>query len=175
MAIIYQAINKANNKSYIGQTISSLDKRKAEHLSSAKTKQDAQYFHKAIRKYGVDSFKWEIICECPEQDLNAQEIYWIKYYKTCGINGYNTSEGGNSQSAQTRIKISNTLKGKYIKLNGNCADHTIYTFYHNDYSVVKCKRIELQELYNISKSTISHLFGKHKRTQSNGWKIINNN
>jgi len=92
--IIYIATNTINNKVYIGQTIQGLQKRKSQHIKNAVSKCDNMYFHKAIRKYGKDNFKWEVLVDCPISDLNDQEIYWIKYWDSFGKRGYNSTIGG---------------------------------------------------------------------------------
>lgn len=92
--IIYKVTNIINNHSYIGQTVTSLSKRKAAHLSDVLIKKDSTYFHRAIRKYGVNDFEWSIIDECSAiEELNRLEIYYIGYYDTFD-NGYNLTLGG---------------------------------------------------------------------------------
>tara|TARA_R110000822_G_scaffold25364_4_gene76833 strand:- start:4047 stop:4751 length:705 start_codon:yes stop_codon:yes gene_type:complete len=92
--IIYKVTNKINDKSYIGQTIRNLDKRKQSHLNVVYN--NPQFaFHYAIRKYGKENFKWEVLCECDNIDeLNEKEKYYIKEYKTFGETGYNMTTGG---------------------------------------------------------------------------------
>jgi len=58
--IIYKVTNLINNKIYIGQTTGSLEKRKIKHISCAKLNSNI-YFHKALNKYGIGSFDWEIL------------------------------------------------------------------------------------------------------------------
>ena len=85
---IYKITNKINNKIYIGQSIN-IQQRFYTHCSDALTKQDNNYFHNAIRKYGKENFYIEIIEECLEEELNNKEIYWIKYYNATDKNiGY---------------------------------------------------------------------------------------
>ena len=55
--IIYCAINKKNNKRYIGQTIQELKERQRKHFTS----NSCPYFHSAILKYGKEAFEWKII------------------------------------------------------------------------------------------------------------------
>ena len=94
--IIYKAINKENGKCYIGQTAYSLDKRISGHLSSANHGVETA-FHKAIRKYGINSFRWEVLCEClSREELNTQEIFYIEKYNSYNGDGYNMSYGGES-------------------------------------------------------------------------------
>ena len=58
--IIYKCTNLINGKIYIGQTIKGLKRRKALHEITA-DKNRGFYFHNAIRKYGKENFKLEII------------------------------------------------------------------------------------------------------------------
>lgn len=80
--LIYKVTNLNNNKVYIGQTIRSLDYRKSRHLRACITKNYYDnYFHNALNKYGFDSWKWEVICECQNiKELNENEIYYISLY-----------------------------------------------------------------------------------------------
>lgn len=95
MGIIYKATNLINNKVYIGQTVQNLEERRRCHnyesIHYPKTS-----FNRAIKKYGKDSFVWEVIdlADSPEE-LNEKEIYWISYYKSTNKEwGYNTTIGG---------------------------------------------------------------------------------
>ncbi len=104
--IIYKATNLINGKVYIGQTVKRLLQRKSAHLYNAK-KDCTYYFHNAIRKYGTDNFKWEVICICPNiESLNEQEQYYIKLYNSMKV-GYNLHSGGLNYtvSEKTRKKL----------------------------------------------------------------------
>lgn len=116
--IIYMAINKINNKKYIGKTSKSLEQRKLDHEKNSK-KGSKLLFHRAIRKYGKENFIWNIICICKnDNELNNKEIEMIKTYNTIG-NGYNISTGGtggdnltfNPNKEKICKKISESLKG----------------------------------------------------------------
>lgn len=92
--IIYKTTNKINNKSYIGQTIKSLNERISTHLYYVNDGSN-YLFHKAIRKYGKENFIWEIICECnSKKELNEKEKFYIKFYNTKTPKGYNLTDGG---------------------------------------------------------------------------------
>lgn len=75
-------------------------------------------FHRAIRKYGFENFKWEIIQEnILEEFLDIVEIYQIainnSYYT-----GYNETFGGDctrgyKPSFEQKQKISKTLKERF--------------------------------------------------------------
>jgi len=92
--IIYKATNKINGKSYIGQTIYDLNKRRSVHLSKAK-KGSKLYFHNALRKYGVKNFDWQILeqCDSDSDKLNEMECHYIKQCNTYEA-GYNMTPGG---------------------------------------------------------------------------------
>lgn len=87
---IYITTNLINGKKYIGQ-----------HKSKSF---DLNYFGsgkllvEAIHKYGRDNFISEVIEWCTTIDeLDAREIYWIKYYNAVEDNNfYNLHEGGGS-------------------------------------------------------------------------------
>jgi group I intron endonuclease len=105
--IIYRALFP-NGKSYIGQTIYNLEKRKYEHKYSSEHGVKFVFYH-AIRKYGFDSIEWSIIDTAETQEeLNEKEKYWIKYYNTCiynkNSNGYNSNFGGGSGSGYKHTK-----------------------------------------------------------------------
>ena len=100
---IYKITNKINNKSYIGQSID-IQRRFRSHHTEPFNPNSQQYnsiFYKAIRKYGISNFIFEIIEECLPEQLNEQEQFWITYYNT-NINesdgyGYNMTEGGETK------------------------------------------------------------------------------
>lgn len=94
MGQIYQIFNTINNKSYIGQTIKSTDKRwKYGHV--ADSRRGSLYpLHCAIRKYSHKQFNVIILEECDDELLNSRETFWIAELKTIVPNGYNLREGG---------------------------------------------------------------------------------
>lgn len=56
--LIYKYTNKINGKIYIGQTKQQLEIRHYKHLTQLN---DNTYFHRAIKKYGINNFILEII------------------------------------------------------------------------------------------------------------------
>ena len=91
---IYKVTNKINGKVYIGQSVD-IGRRWREHM----TAKDEIYFHKAIQKYGVENFEWEVIERCKKKDLDEREIYWIEYYDSFN-KGYNCTKGGDGNSGE---------------------------------------------------------------------------
>lgn len=94
--IIYKATNIINDKSYIGQTVGSLDSRKNKHYNEAFEYQKTR-FHKAIVRYGLDAFIWSIIEDGINdlQTLDEREVYWVAHFDTYN-NGYNDTKGGHA-------------------------------------------------------------------------------
>lgn len=113
MGIIYKA-TRPNGKCYVGQTIESLETRKRNHKSSSKI--HGFKFANAIKKYGIDGFNWEVICEgILEKHLDEYEIWYIDFYCSYRV-GYNCNEGGGGQrgfkhSDATKEKIRKTKIG----------------------------------------------------------------
>lgn len=108
---IYKIQNLINNKVYIGQSID-IKTRWYKH----KCAQDDFYIHKALRKYGINNFSFEILEECSQEELNKKEKYYIQFYNSLIPNGYNMIEGGNNETGLSKSKSVNQydLEGIYI-------------------------------------------------------------
>ena len=89
---IYKFTNKINNKTYIGQS-KSIETRYKRHLYDA-NKGSKTIFHRALIKYGIENFTFEIIEECDVSRLDEREKYYIKQYGSLMPNGYNMQTGG---------------------------------------------------------------------------------
>lgn len=115
MSGIYKFTNKYNRKVYIGKA-NDIYSRYKEHLYNIKRKRIKSYFVNALRKYGKEGFDFEVIMECPKQNLDYWEKFYIKYY--CSNNpqfGYNMTSGGDggSPTEETREKIRISTEGKH--------------------------------------------------------------
>lgn len=113
--VIYKATCLVNQKSYIGKT-KNFNKRYNSHKSSSnniKEKDFNSVFHRAIRKYGFENFKWEIIYQSNDELFVTyiMESYFIKIFNTyIGIpnnRGYNMTTGGEGLSGFKKPAISN--------------------------------------------------------------------
>lgn len=104
--LIYKITNKLNGKLYIGQTVRTLEERKQQHLQNVGKLNNNIYL--AMRKYGIDNFKFETICYAKDVDeLNKLETYYIKKYDTVN-SGYNMSYGGDNN-----VMFSEIVKSKH--------------------------------------------------------------
>ena len=107
MGYIYKITNLINNKIYIGQTRFEVEARYHRHLYEAKRNVLQYPLYKAIRKYGEQNFKLDIIEQVDNELLNQQEQYWIKYYDSYIKNnkGYNCTYGGEGSFTIDRIEV----------------------------------------------------------------------
>jgi hypothetical protein len=91
--IIYLALNIEIKKGYVGQTTRSIEDRQQDHYKASLT--NNKPFYRAIRKYGWESFQWTILTEVDQDDLDAEEIRLIRYYREkTDIDLYNLTDGG---------------------------------------------------------------------------------
>ena len=96
--LIYKITNNINNKCYIGQTIKTPEERWKEHKQHAfgtHTNDINKSLYKAMRKYGIENFSFEVLQNNIEtyEQLDKAEIYWIDFYNSF-IKGYNETFGG---------------------------------------------------------------------------------
>lgn len=112
MIYVYKISNILNNKIYIGQT-KRLNKRFKEHVIYKKF----SLLSKAIKKYGINNFSFEIITKTKfQQTANLLEEYFIIIYNTLTPKGYNVLLGanGNRFSIEKREELSQIHKGKKL-------------------------------------------------------------
>ena len=153
---IYKFENKYNRKVYIGQSVN-IEARYKAHLRNKDTN---NYFHNALLRYGIDAFDFDILIECPKENLNYWEKFYIKYY---GSNlhdyGYNLTEGGTLKLSEESIN-----KGVEARKRRYEEDPT----YKTNMSDAQIRRFEdAQERYKCGNST------RGKRAWNHGLKGTN--
>lgn len=110
---IYMFTNRINGKKYIGQRKG--DKIDQNYFGSG------IYFANAKEKYGIENFKFDILCWCKTlEEANKKEKYYIEYYNTLVRNnkGYNIQLGGNvgnSYAGKTDEEMEEIRKKQSIK------------------------------------------------------------
>lgn len=110
--LIYKATNLVNGKVYIGKTTKTLYQRRIGHLKASKSKRSNSIFHKAIRKYGIESFSWEVLGHYENTaDLDAAEIQFIESYDSC-VAGYNITRGGGGIVGYRHTEVTKELMGR---------------------------------------------------------------
>lgn len=103
---IYKITNKLNGHSYIGLS-KNIERRFSDHktkaFSSNRPDDKSKVLYQAFRKYGLESFSFEVIEECKAEDLAEREVYWIEFYQTyLNRNHYNETPGGDLPGDKTK-------------------------------------------------------------------------
>lgn len=111
---VYKITNIINGKCYIGQSID-IHKRWAEH--KRKNNDENTYLRKAIKKYGIYFFKFEIVVVCSRDLLDWHEKLAIAGNAALAPAGYNLSSGGRSTTWAYKPS-EETLKKRSIALTG---------------------------------------------------------
>lgn len=145
MCGIYKITNLISKKVYIGQSVD-INYRFNNHKSESFNPKSNAYntaIHRAIRKYGIENFSFEVIEECTKELLSEREIYWIAYYNSYG-DGYNLTPGGEGvESINRQIVYDLWDSGLSIGKIANqiqCNKHTVidilreYCNYNNEES-----------------------------------------
>ena len=108
MTGIYMITNLINGKSYIGQSVD-IKRRFWDHRCI--THETNRHLKNALRKYGKDSFKYEILEECSQEDLDDREIYYIEKLQP----EYNVTPGGQGRKKRLPESVKEELREKSKK------------------------------------------------------------
>jgi len=110
--IIYKTTNLVNNKIYVGKD----SRNRSTYLGSGLR------LRRAVKKYGRDNFKKDILEICNNDDWQQREIHWIKTLNSRNSDiSYNIAEGGEGtghgkkHSNETKIKMGLTRMGLRLK------------------------------------------------------------
>lgn len=140
-------ITSPTGKIYIGQSVN-IENRISKYRTETCKEQPKLY--RSLLKYGFKNHKFEIICECNICDLNDKERFYQDLYDCIGKNGLNCMltkakdrSGkssletkmkisinntrpflGKKHSLESRIKMSNSLKGKQVRLGAILSEET---------------------------------------------------
>ncbi len=95
MHYLYKITDALNNKVYIGQSNKEIE-RWRQHKYYSRLENPVQYISRAIKKYGVKNFIYEVIAMCQlQEDANWTETELIKQYDSQNKDkGYNIAPGG---------------------------------------------------------------------------------
>ena len=149
MVGIYKITNLLNGKCYIGQS-TNIQRRFISHRNKPFDINSHSYeypLYRAIRKYGLENFKFEVLEECRVDQLNELERGYIKEFDSF-LNGYNQDEGGNNASHFLKLsfddlmaiierlrtsKDSSEIIGKEFGVSGRMIrDINVGTAFHRD-------------------------------------------
>lgn len=115
--VIYKTTNLINGKAYVGR----------DYYNNPAYFGSGLILQNAIRKYGKENFKKEILEHCRTTNhLNVREKFWIGYLKTvCRGIGYNIAEGGtggntfSNQPSHRKKEIRKRLSEAFYRMVSN--------------------------------------------------------
>lgn len=114
MVSVYKFTNLINGKIYVGSSIN-INERVTRHRYDSTKSTINSIFYVAIRKYGWESFMFDVIEECCPLLRNDRENHWINYYHTLGKGGYNSQLADFSvKLPEVIIKMTKTSKGRKL-------------------------------------------------------------
>ena len=152
MGYIYKITCIPTQKIYIGKTQTSVAYRWTEHCKVAFLPSHGDYnfpFHRAIRKYGKDSFIIETIDEVKDnEELKQKEIFWIKKYNSY-YNGYNATLGGDGNNKYNYDDIVEYYLSHNYSLSATCEHFGIYD--QVVYSALRGKNISYTQLKSTNR------------------------
>lgn len=107
MHYLYRITNQLSGKIYIGQS-NNPEYRWKQHKYDSQRTEPIQYIHRAIAKYGIANFVFEVIAGCKTQeDVDFTEDQLIEQYESRNKDkGYNLKAGGShgAHSEETKEK-----------------------------------------------------------------------
>ena len=93
---IYKITNIETTECYIGQAVNVAQRWKDHAKCGLGIDAPAgNKLYKAMQKFGLTKFTWELLEECPATELNAKEAAYIELYKSVDF-GYNSLKGNKS-------------------------------------------------------------------------------
>lgn len=160
---IYKITNLINGKSYIGQSIN-IKRRFWDHRCiSHESNRHLKY---ALKKYGKDNFKYEVLEECLEDELDAKERHYIETLKP----EYNVTNGGQDSLRRypedVRKKISNKSKEQWENMTDEERQHRIthnLTGHSVGYAMSEETKAKLRDK-NLGKKQSPETIEKRKQT-----------
>lgn len=111
-----------NGKKYIGLTSNSFHERKLAHLALAR-KGEGNLFHRAIRKYGETSIKWEVLQNGLSVENSKKVEQWMieLFNSHRSASGYNLTRGGECGYKDIKpfkvYKTNGTYVGTYTNIS----------------------------------------------------------
>lgn len=113
--MIVYLLTSPSGKKYVGITSKTLAARWSNHCWRAR-RGSTFVLHAAIRRYGPESFKVEVIEETETwEEVCEREKFWIIELQSKAPNGYNLTDGGDGTigfSQEVRDKMSASQTGK---------------------------------------------------------------
>ena len=150
-------MNLINGKIYIGQT-NNIQRRWANHKCS----NSDMVIARALRKYGVDNFHFEILLRgLTPEEANQKEVEFIKEKNSLVPNGYNVATGGNRIDGYSNHGADNSNahlteeEAQYILDHRNEPMYILYDMFSDKLSYEAFKKVYHHQTYTNLTTTIS--------------------
>jgi group I intron endonuclease len=114
---IYKFIHTESGRAYIGQTIQNPNRRRLEHIADSRNTPRTYHFHNALKKYGAESFIFEVIAEAKSlEELNLLEEKYVNQYDSIN-NGFNIRQAGGNKlhSEESKQRMSDAQKAAHLQ------------------------------------------------------------
>lgn len=178
---IYKITNNITGKVYVGCS-AKIEKRWSQHQKGKES-----YISKAIVKYGLDNFSFDIIITCPVFCFDYWEKHYVNLYNSVSPNGYNLTSGGQEKYEVTKVsrkkmsdakigvsipkevreKMKNSLKQRTFseehrkKISETLKGRTLSEETKQKVSISKSgKKLSKEHRKKISESNIGRIFSK---------------
>ena len=155
---IYQITNLINGKIYIGQT-NNIQKRWANHRCN---NDPNMVIARALRKYGIDNFKFEVLLRgLTPDEANQKEIELIKEKNSLVPYGYNVATGGKRMDGASRLGADNSNahlteeEAQYILDNRDKPMYVLYDLFCDKISYESFKKIYHHQTYTNLTTTVN--------------------
>ena len=158
---IYKITSNTSGKSYIGLA-KNINNRWKQHKNFEMENGKHLYF--AFNEYGIEDFTFEVIKECPVNEMGKWERKYIKEYDSYK-NGYNSSAGGEGASSKT-------LSDKYdLSYTFSVLDGLTYETF--DFELTKIQKLDFKflKITNKKERVIEKLKLKNKQLKIEKKKI----
>lgn len=160
---IYLISNIINGKAYVGSSNHLAEREYTHFYTLSKNKHRNSHLQFSFNKYGKDSFKFQVVEYCEEDNLIEREGFYMNYFKSRNPNyGYNIDEAGRSpRSEETKNKISRGMMGQQNTLGLKHSEET-----KNKISVArtgKARPLSVSEKLKGNKHALGHKHSEETR------------
>ena len=173
---IYKITNLINGKIYIGQSID-IERRFWDHRCISH--ESNRHLKHALQKYGKENFKYEVLEECQESELDVRERYYIETLKP----EYNVTNGGQDSlrryPEEVREKISEKSKEQWNNMTDEERQRRIshnLTGHRRGYTMSEETKAKIRDK-NLGKKQSLETIEKRKQTmlkkKQNGYRQTN--
>jgi group I intron endonuclease len=130
---IYKIENIVDKKIYIGSSVN-VESREYKHFWMLKRKShDNNHLQNAYNKFGKDSFKFQIIEECGDDNLIIRENFYIDFYKSnISEFGYNLATVNEFRRNTFNDEVKQKLSKYNLIKNGNFNTFSLTNIKTND-------------------------------------------